>query len=217
MANPINQIKEILSAPLGELISAVGKGVGEAQAALDENSMRLSLELYKQRTEDDEPLLDLLKRIGYQPTFYVIPETEVEAEVSITFSETNQEKVQIPGRLALPVLRKQISAMPINAGNINRYNLNSNAFAKIKFKIVPVPPLTEFSQVIELPDLLEGERTPKIGEVIENLVRMGLEYTVDGDTDREYINSRLGIIIKDQSPPAGTLLRLGDVVNIDSK
>ena len=82
--NPLDQLKDVLSAPLGELISAIGKGVGEAQAALDEGSLNQTMALYNQANNTE--MTKLLREIGYQPTFYVLPETEVEAQISLSFS-----------------------------------------------------------------------------------------------------------------------------------
>ena len=135
-----NSISEIMAVPLGDMIYSIGRGVGEAQAALDAGSLAQTKEIYSSKHPDIVPL----KEIGYQPTFYVIPETEVELQLSLSISGTetvsaNNVATKLP--LTPTPLRKQVFyAAPVNASNANKYNINMNAVAKVKFKIVPVPP-----------------------------------------------------------------------------
>lgn len=203
MSNPIKQFSELLSGPLGELIASIGRGVGEAQAALDEGSLRQTLELYKlddAKTLDDlikkfenasgeekkalgeeikvlkeeSKFLQLIRSIGYQPTFYVIPETEVEAKVSLNLDiNNNQSTDQLrPYQIA----KYRANATPLNANNINQYNLNANAAATLKFKIVPVPAPNGVAEKRIMP-MLKGRKYDEITrELIDSI---GLNYKLD--------------------------------------
>lgn len=156
MSDPISNFSELLSNPLGDLISSIGKGVGEAQAALDAGSLNATLDIYREddaagRTPDEQRMIDLIREIGYQPTFYVLPETEVEAQISISMSLNNNPASPLtPAKTAS---RFSAIATPLNAGNINRFHISSNAVAKLKFKIVPVPPPAAITEMRVVPDL----------------------------------------------------------------
>lgn len=156
MSDPISNFSELLSNPLGDLISSIGKGVGEAQAALDAGSLNATLDIYREddaagRTPEEQRMIDLIREIGYQPTFYVLPETEVEAQISISMSLNNNPASPLtPAKTAS---RFSAIATPLNAGNINRFHISSNAVAKLKFKIVPVPPPAAITEMRVVPDL----------------------------------------------------------------
>lgn len=129
----IDFFNNTLSSSLGDLISSIGESVGEAQAALDRGSLSKYLELYD-ADEDEMPdqVLDILRSIGYQPTFYTLPEIEVEAKVSLSMSAIQQSQPNLGSKV-------RMYGMPSNASNNNKFNIDVNAFATLKFKIVPVP------------------------------------------------------------------------------
>lgn len=175
--NPANLFSELLGGPLGELISSIGKGVGDAQAALDEGALRQTLDLYdtsndSERTEDELKLLNLVRSMGYQPTFYTIPETEVEAQVSLSM-DLKAEQTNPVGSYSLS--RYAINATPLNAGNVNRYGLQANAMAKLKFKIVPVPPPASTPEMRIAPKLTERSWN---AETRSLLTTLGLSYSL---------------------------------------
>src|SRR5436309_2467150 len=67
---------ELLAAALEELIVAVGRGIGQAQAEMDRASIAL------QRDIDADPLL---AQHGLQATWYQMPRTELEIKVALQF------------------------------------------------------------------------------------------------------------------------------------
>ncbi|QXP58757.1 hypothetical protein [Olleya sp. HaHaR_3_96] len=193
MNNSIKQFSEILSGPLGELIASIGRGVGEAQAALDEGSLRQTLELYKIESQQDiegqegatsdeeaviineeRRLMQLIRSIGYQPTFYVIPETEVEAKVSLNMDISNNQSTNLQQPYQRSKYRANVT--PLNANNINQYNLNANAAATLKFKIVPVPAPSGVAEKRIMPNLIDREYNEVTREHIESI---GLNYKLD--------------------------------------
>lgn len=203
MSNPIKQFSELLSGPLGELIASIGRGVGEAQAALDEGSLRQTIELYKIESEqeikdkekdasveeiaiirEETRLMQLIRSIGYQPTFYVIPETEVEAKISLNLDiNNNQSTEQLrPYQIA----KYRANATPLNANNVNQYNLNANAAATLKFKIVPVPSPSGVSEMRIMPMLVGRAYGDETKELIESI---GLNYKLDGASETLFKNT----------------------------
>ena len=213
MSNPNKHFSELLSSPLGELIASIGKGVGEAQAALDEGSLRQTLELYKledvqklndrladasaeerQEIVEESRLAQLIRSVGYQPTFYAIPETEIEAKVSLNMNiQSNTPSInRKPHKLA----KYRANVTPLNANNINQYNLNANAAATLKFKIVPVPPPSGVPEKRIMPNLIGREYNDETIAIIESI---GLNYKLDEASEKKYNdNDQLSFIIKKQ-------------------
>lgn len=154
--NSYDFMKDAFAAPLGDFIASIGKGVGEAQAALDEGSLRQTLELYNGNPDDTDAIFKLLREIGYQPTFYVIPKTTAKAKISLAISQ-KKNSFQSSSRNML----SSMYATPINATNSNTYNLDLNASAEIQFDIVPVPP-SELNLVRIMPDIRKRDGDGKI-------------------------------------------------------
>ena len=181
MANSsVDFMKDVLAAPLGELITSVGEGVAQAQAALDEGSLEQTLRIY---SETDDEGLKLLRDIGYQPTFYALPETVCEAKISLAMSNVvtdGGKKTVSPltGKLASP-LKSKVYVSPVNATSSNKYNMKTEASTSLKFKIVPIPPSNSVAEIRVLPNLVGKD----LSEVEELLSALGLTYTVDGTED----------------------------------
>src|SRR3954463_4880700 len=86
MAKPTspNEVSDTLAAPLGDLIAAVGRGLAEAQQALDMATVETIKALHSGQSEG----LDVLRRLGYQPTWYRIPELHAELTLSLSVGGT---------------------------------------------------------------------------------------------------------------------------------
>ncbi|UJJ29959.1 PASTA domain-containing protein [Halopseudomonas maritima] len=153
-------VSDVMAAPIGELIAAVGQGVADAQQALDRGSLAQILEIYSHADSDE---LKLLQQIGYQPTFYALPETTGEIQVALSLSgQQTPAATPAPKRLttaslashlrtSLPTAR--VYAAPVNADLTNRYGFQANAAAKIQFKIVPIPAPGQASEIRVAPNL----------------------------------------------------------------
>jgi hypothetical protein len=132
---PVNDLLETLSAPLGDLIAELGRGVADAQQALDEATLEQLRRIY----QDDDEFLEQLRALGYQPTWYQIPEAEAELQVALSVEGAYTQG----GRPRLRML-----GAPLNASYQNRFDYSLNASSKLKVRIVPIPP----------PTLLEDKR-----------------------------------------------------------
>lgn len=201
--NSFDFMKDVLAAPLGEIISSVGNGVAEAQAALDAGSLSQVLAIYN--SDNKDALTTLLREVGYQPTFYAIPETEVEAQITLALSMAESYTASSPGLQNNGRIKTRIYATPVNANVNNSFNLNVNAYSKIKFKIVPIPPPNDSGELRVVPDL-EGKT---LGEAETILSGLGLKYNLNTTT-----TIPLTTVIQSQTPNAQTNLRSGDAVNL---
>src|SRR4051812_31416696 len=73
---------DALSAPVGELFAAVGRGVAEAQREMDAATLSALQEIYGR----GDGFYGELQRIGYRPTWYHIPEAEGELQVALSLA-----------------------------------------------------------------------------------------------------------------------------------
>lgn len=209
--NPVQLFSELLGGPLGELISSVGQGVGDAQAALDQGALQQTLDIYdiskdEDRSTEELNLVNLIREMGYQPTFYSIPETEVEAQISLSLDLKSEQSTPAAG---YTLSKYKVNATPLNAGNMNRYGIQADAMAKLKFKIVPVPPPPGSADLRLVPDFDRWNEETKA-----MIQRLGFIYELRAEDDT-LITDEEGLddyIIQEQTPVAGTISKTGNLL-----
>ncbi|MEQ6918134.1 PASTA domain-containing protein [Halomonas aquatica] len=195
-------INDTAAAPLGQIIASVGQGVAQAQRALDEQALAQLEALYQ---EGDEAMA-LLRRSGWQPTFYTLPETEGEVKVALSLSgqgEASRQTSSPPGRLAKS--RIALYAAPVDAGYQNRFGYQATIGASLRFRIVPVPPPPEAEDlpIVAVPRLV----TMPSDEAQQLLSEFRLEMQVDPS------GASSGVVLT-QVPTPGEVLRRGDIVTV---
>jgi len=195
MSNPKEFMNDTMAAPLGNLIASIGEGVADAQAALDAGSLAQTLALYD--NEDGDIMNKRLREIGYQPTFYTIPETKVKAKISLAMSQSGSSSQIQSNRLS----KVKMYATPINATNTNKYNLNVNASVELDFTIKPIP-APEGAELRKTPDLIGKTLT----EAQDVLGEFNLNYEILAGDDTKKITI--------QSPEAKTTVRASDVISL---
>src|SRR5438270_13783247 len=87
------QLAELLSAPLEHVVVAVGRGIGEAQAALAEHSIEI------QRQMDEHPLLS---QYGLSATWFQIPTSELQLKIAVSIQGVEQPPAGSPVLGQLP-------------------------------------------------------------------------------------------------------------------
>ena len=211
--NPVQLFSELLGGPLGELISSVGQGVGDAQAALDQGALQQTLDIYdiskdNDRSAEELNLVNLIREMGYQPTFYSIPETEVEAQISLSLDLKSEQSTPTAG---YTLSKYKVNATPLNAGNMNRYGIQADAMAKLKFKIVPVPPPPGSADLRLVPDLTVNLWNAATKETLQKL---GFIYELRDENDDLITNEDDfdGYAIQEQNPVAGTISKTGNLL-----
>jgi hypothetical protein len=198
---------EALSAPIGDLISSIGKSVADAQMALDAQTIQNFLSIYSQGGE----AFEALKSIGYRPTWYQIP--EVNAEISVALAVSGSVDAQGEARtLTQPGTRTLQSfaspkvtlwAAPMGASYTNKFNYDIKAASKVTFKIVPVPPSVAAEAIRVVPSVV-GK---KLSEARELLQRLDVPFSLpDSPAPAEADN------VTGQSPAPGTMLAAGEAV-----
>jgi hypothetical protein len=182
--NPADETLVTLAAPLGELIAAVGRGLGEAQRALDQSTVDTIKALYK----GNDANLESMRRMGYQPSWYRIPELDAEITASMSVSR-RAKSVGVPGQL-------QMYMSPVDPTYANSYDYDLQAATVIKFKVVAVPPPPRAADMKVMPPVvgMESQRAR------EKLADLGIPFAVLGT----------GAVVDEASPQAGELLSPGE-------
>lgn len=207
-SNPVaDLLAESVAAPLGEVIAAVGQGVAEAQRALDESALAATLAIYE---EQGDAGLALLREIGYRPTFYVLPDTACEVQVSMRIGGTgggdgSAGTARIPGAIG----KGRTYVTPVDAGFQQRYGFQATAAAKLTFRIVPIPPPSALDDARPMPVLI-GKPAP---DALAILDRLGLASTVV-DKNGKTIADVAGRNVSAQSVEAGRLAPLSVPVTL---
>jgi hypothetical protein len=127
---------EVFSAPIQGVIAALGRGIAEAQMALDRGSVQAQEEI------NADPVLASL---GMQATWYQLPRVELELKLAMTIAEQQAGGTTPAGTIralapATALVRPvRLIAQPVSASYQNRFNYDVNAASTIRLTVVPVP------------------------------------------------------------------------------
>lgn len=137
--NPLANVAETFSAPIEGVIVALGQGLSEAQAALDQNSIKT------QEAIDADPTLS---RHGLQAQWYQFPRVELQLKLALSVVEQAAAPAAsaATGAARAPAITQlaaakplRLIAQPVNAAFQNHFNYSSEASSLITLSIVPVP------------------------------------------------------------------------------
>jgi hypothetical protein len=138
------QLAELISAPLEELLVSLGSGIGRSQAELDRHSIET------QRRIDEDAVL---AQYGLHATWYQIPTADLELKVAVAMERQAPAPAEpgpapapiepvgrlIGGRLfERPLPRLHIQ--PVNARYVALFQYDVNASSTVKLQIAAVPP-----------------------------------------------------------------------------
>jgi hypothetical protein len=146
--DPVKAV-EVFSAPIQGVIAALGRGIADAQLALDRGAVQAQEEI------DADPVL---AGLGMQATWYQLPRVELELKLALAISEEREGSappLDVPGAAPVGPLRPlaflkpvKLIAQPVSASFQNRFNYDVNAASTIKLTIVPVPPAAQGAQAV---------------------------------------------------------------------
>jgi hypothetical protein len=136
--DPLSNALEVFSAPIEQLIIALGQGISQAQRALDQNSIQT------QESLDTDPVLSQYR---LQATWYQFPNVNMELKVSLAVSEEQSPaSSNVAPRVAInPTLTNTLKnpvrliAQPVSASYQTHFNYDAQAASTITLTIVPVP------------------------------------------------------------------------------
>jgi hypothetical protein len=193
---------ETLSAPIGELIAAVGQSVADAQHSLDAQTIANFQTIY---SDENTAAFEALRSIGYRPTWYHIPEINAEVNVALTVSGTVESQSSSGGTTPASnslIPRVRVFAAPVDAGYSSKYNYEIKAASLIKFRIVPVPPSPAAEALRVVPDIV-GQAWSDARALLQ---RLDVAYRLPDPAPED------GDVVAGQTPAAGTILASGQVV-----
>ena len=186
--NPADESLSALAAPLGELIAAVGRGLADAQRSLDQGTIETIKSLYSGKDAN----LELMRRLGYQPTWYRIPELDAEITASLSVSRrstTTGGSGQV-----------QMYLSPVDATYSNSYDYDMQAASVVKFKVVAVPPPAKAAEMKVMPPVegMDGHHARQM------LAEMGIPFEMTG----------AGNVVVETYPKAGEVVSSGQKANL---
>jgi hypothetical protein len=139
---PLAAAVETFSAPIEDLIVALGQGLAQAQQALDQNSIKT------QEAIDTDPVLS---QYGLQATWYQFPNVNMQLKMSLSIAQDQQNppsQVAARGLIApINAVPLRIIAQPLSASFQSQFNFDASAATQVNLTIVPVPAPASGSQV----------------------------------------------------------------------
>ncbi|MCR5458967.1 MAG: DUF4332 domain-containing protein [Acetatifactor sp.] len=136
---------------LCDVISELGKGIAQAQQALDESSIAIQNKIL----ENDE-----MYAMGLQATWYAIPETEFTLKMDYA---TSQNKL-ITGKTNFGGLK----IAPSNATFQNLFKTDKREESTLKLKIVPIPATDKMLVRKLMPDFKKAKTVNEILSILED-------------------------------------------------
>jgi hypothetical protein len=186
-----NKLLGALSAPVGDIIAEMGKGIADAQKALDKQVLENYAEIYK---ENNDALMSL-RGMGYRPTWYHIPEAEANLQISLTLSGDYSSG---------SISAKRMYAAPVNANYKNSYDFELTASSSLRFKIVPVPEPATIEDRYVVPALAGQSRTN--AELLLN--QLGIKFIVSPE------DATATSIVEKVSPAPGSIVPEGTEITL---
>ncbi len=194
-----DDLTDALSTPIGKLISTIGINMADAQQELDAST----IENLKMIYNEGDQTFEELRKIGYQPSWYQIPEVSAEINMALTVSGTSEESGKRTSGRTLPRKgRIQLYAIPVDATFTNKYGFEYQASSKIQFRVVPVPPSPTAEGIRVAPGL--EELTLELAE--QMLQNLNIEYRLHDKSPAEPDPHSL---IKTQSIAPGEIIYPG--------
>jgi hypothetical protein len=138
MPDPAEEVAELLSVPLEQLLTALGRGIGEAQASLDRHSIEI------QQLIDSDPVLG---QYGLSASWYSIPQTQLELKIAVALEAPAgpagpppKGPMILPREAGLMKALPTLWAQPVNARYANQFGYDVQASSSVSLTVVPVPP-----------------------------------------------------------------------------
>ena len=189
---------------LSNVLTELGKGVANAQHALDQSSLDIQNEILKD---------DRLYGMGLQATWYVMPEVEFTMKMDYSVYEERTESGEIKPA--------KISILPSNATYSNLFKSSKKEESSVRLRIVPIPANDKFVKRRYMPNLLGKDENEEvistIGDLKSKFDSVGISsYEILPRKDLGWDDS-VKIQVLKQFPNPNTLLELGDVPVVEVK
>lgn len=130
--------RQLLSAPLPDIIQRLGIAVAEAQRALDINSVATAVDMATAEVKIGDETHNLMA-LGFTPTFYSFTEATVEAKLSFSMNETTELGVSAGATVGVNVGFVMVAAS-VNVSYARKFSVGAEGMSSIAARLVSLPP-----------------------------------------------------------------------------
>lgn len=175
-------------ANLSDIIAELGKGIAQAQRALDESAIE---------TQNKILADDRLYSMGLQATWYTMPEAEFTLKMDYMVTEEKNSSGKVLGR--------SIKAVPSNATYNNYFKSERRESSSVRLRFLPIPMTDRMLERVYMPDL---SACKSVQEVIAILEENGItDYRLLPADAIEWGDKTIQHIL--QSPAANSVITIG--------
>lgn len=130
--------KELVSAPLPQIIERLGVAVAEAQAALDKNSIAVAEAMASTEVTLGGEKSNLIA-LGFTPAFYSFTEATVEAKLSFSMQETTEFGVTAGATVGVAAGIVMVAAS-VSVSYSRKFQVSAEGMSSIAARLVSLPP-----------------------------------------------------------------------------
>ena len=130
--------RQLLSAPLPQIIERLGIAVADAQRALDANSVRSAELMATTEVELGGQQYNLMA-LGFTPTFYSFTEATVEAKLSFSMTEGTEFGVTAGASVGVSAGMVMVAAS-VSVSYARKFSVSAEGMSSIAARIVSLPP-----------------------------------------------------------------------------
>ena len=138
--------RSLVSAPLPQIIERLGLSIAQAQAALDNNSVKVAQAMAETPVELGGQTYNLLT-LGFTPSFYAFTEATVEAKLSFSMSETTETSVSA-GVTAKVNYGVVMVAASVDVSYARKFSVSAEGSSSIAARLVSLPAPEAFNEVL---------------------------------------------------------------------
>ncbi len=145
--NALAKTLEVFSASIEDFVASLGKGISDAQRALDQNSIQT------QEALDSDPVAS---RYGLQATWYQFPRVDLQLKLAVTVAEDQSSPpapaaagAALVGLGATQLRPIRLVAQPVSASYQTHFNYDAQAASTLSLSIVPVPAQRNPAQAVQ--------------------------------------------------------------------
>lgn len=130
--------RQLLSAPLPDIIQRLGIAVADAQHALDMNSVATASEMATTEIEIGNEKHNLIS-LGFTPTFYSFTEATVEAKLSFSMAESTELGVGASVTAGVNAGFVMVAAS-VSVSYARKFSVSAEGMSSIAARLVSLPP-----------------------------------------------------------------------------
>ena len=146
MSETTTVTRSLVSAPLPQIIERLGLSIAQAQAAMDNNAVKVAQTMAETPVELGGQTYNLLT-LGFTPSFYAFTEATVEAKLSFSMSETTETSVSA-GVTAKVNYGVVMVAASVDVSYARKFSVSAEGSSSIAARLVSLPAPEAFNEVL---------------------------------------------------------------------